>query len=73
MDDINALKAENEKIKNILYKLFPEKSGHYFISGQNGSIDIDGLPDYIHITPEYGCDFVVAYKKMDANTKKPLT
>ena len=32
-DRIKELEAENEKLKNILRKAFPEKSGHYFICG----------------------------------------
>ena len=34
--NLEKLEAENEKLKNILRKAFPEKSGHYFICGEAG-------------------------------------
>jgi len=57
------LKEENEKLKNILKKVFPEKSGHYFICGEGGGTDSMGLPEYIHVTPTYGLDGFATYKK----------
>ena len=54
-----------EKLENILRKAFPENSGHYFICGELGNKDNNGLPDKIEICPAYGCDFSVVYEKTD--------
>ena len=42
---IKELESENEKLKNILRKAFPEKSGHFFICGESGEQDSMGLPN----------------------------
>jgi len=62
-DHIKKLKAENEKLKNILRKAFPEKSGHYFICGESGEKDTRGLPDRVFVCPAYGLDGFQVYKK----------
>ena len=54
-----------EKLENLLSKVFPENSGHYFISNELGNKDNNGLPDKIEICPAYGCDFSVVYEKTD--------
>ena len=60
---IKELEAENEKLKNILRKAFPEKSGHFFICGEAGEKDSSGLPDKVFICPTYGLDGFAVYKK----------
>ena len=35
VEKYTSLEAENEKLKNILRKAFPEKSGHFFICGED--------------------------------------
>ena len=60
---IKELEAENEKLKNILRKAFPEKSGHFFICGEAGEKDTSGLPDKVFICPTYGLDGFAVYKK----------
>jgi len=62
-DHIKELKAENEKLKNILRKAFPEKSGHFFICGEAGEKDTSGLPDKVFICPTHGLDGFQVYKK----------
>ena len=60
---IKELEAENEKLKNILRKAFPEKSGHFFICGEAGEKDTSGLPDKVLICPAYGLDGFQVYKR----------
>ena len=61
------LEAENEKLKDILRKVFPEKSGSYFICGESGDKK-DGLPETILICPSYGLDGFQAYVKQGRYT-----
>ena len=58
-----SLEADNEKLKNILRKAFPEKSGHFFICGESGEQDSMGLPDNLFVCPAYGLDGFAVYKK----------
>lgn len=37
----------------------------YFICGEGGSKDANGLPDRISICPAYGSDVVVLYEKVE--------
>ena len=60
---IKELESENEKLKNILCKAFPEKSGHFFICGESGEQDSMGLPDRLFVCPAYGLDGFAVYKK----------
>ena len=61
--NLEKLEAENEKLKNILRKAFPEKSGHFFICGEAGEKDSMGLPEKILVCPAYGLDGFASYKK----------
>jgi hypothetical protein len=63
LNQITSLEAENEKLKNILRKAFPEKSGHFFICGESGEKDSMGLPDRLFVCPAYGLDEFAVYKK----------
>ena len=65
LDTLKDAKEYIEKLENLLRKVFPEKSGHYFISYELGNKDNNGLPDKIEICPAYGCDFSVVYEKTD--------
>jgi hypothetical protein len=65
LDTVKDAKEHIEKLENILRKAFPENSGHYFICGELGNKDNNGLPDKIEICPAYGCDFSVVYEKTD--------
>ena len=49
LKQITSLESENEKLKNILRKAFPEKSGHFFICGEAGEKDSMGLPEKIMV------------------------
>jgi hypothetical protein len=63
INEITSLELENEKLKNILRKVFPEKSGHLFICGESGEKDSMGLPDRLFVCPAYGLDGFAVYKK----------
>ena len=67
---IGNLEKENERLKtkcdnqaNILKHMFPERySKTYFICGQIGSTDENGLPDKIIVCPAYGSDITEIYE-----------
>ncbi len=63
-DRIKELEIENEKLKNILRKVFPEKSGHFFICGEAGEKDSSGLPDKIFVVPHTGLMVFKYIKRM---------
>jgi hypothetical protein len=56
------LKQRCEKLSNILAKIFPEQSSHYFICGEAGEKDQSGLPLYLLVCPQYGLDGFATYK-----------
>lgn len=48
----------------VLQHTIPEKfPGVYFITGESGEKDVNGLPENIYIVPTYGSDYVVTYTK----------
>lgn len=50
----------------VKHTVFAEQFGNiYFISGEGGDKDRNGLPDRIHICPAYGCDWFQVYEKSD--------
>ena len=53
-----------KKLHNKLMHEYPEKSGRYFISGESGDKDRNGLPEAISVCPAYGADFTVTYVKI---------
>lgn len=65
LDTLKDAKEYIKKLETLLRKVFPENSGHYFISNELGNKDNNGLPDKIEICPAYGCDFSVVYEKTD--------
>ena len=59
------LLQSNERLTNILRHLLPDRlSGVYFICGEAGSHDRNGLPDRILVCPAYGSDDMEVYEKM---------
>lgn len=64
MRTIEELAEENQKLKKILANLLPDKSGHYFICGESGDKDANGLPERIMVCPIYGSDLVQMYAKL---------
>jgi hypothetical protein len=51
------------KIKTAIVHERFEETGAYFIAGESGDLDKDGLPDRIMICPTYGLNGVAIYKK----------
>jgi len=68
-EEIEKLKAENEKMTMLLKQIFYEKTGFPFICGFIGPTDQMGLPEGVMICPTYGADHrcTVAYKRIDKN------
>lgn len=64
----NLLVDQAERIKTIVRHIFAEKTGVYFICGESGDKDRDGLPDRILVCPEAGADVIAIYTKSDVST-----
>jgi hypothetical protein len=54
-----------EKVELYLKTSYPDKSGSYFISGEAGVKDDNGLPERLHICPAYGADWIMTYTRTD--------
>lgn len=44
---------------------FAETNGQFFICGEGGSKDENGLPEQIHICPTFGLDWFQTYQRTD--------
>jgi hypothetical protein len=50
----------------IIRSTYPDKfPDNYFISGESGEKDENGLPKQIHICPAYGVDWFMLYERRD--------
>lgn len=56
---------ELRKLKKLIkHELLAEKLGDiFFICGEGGDKDKNGLPDQIHVCPAYGVDWFQIYEK----------
>ena len=56
---------ELRKLKSLIkHEVLIEKLGHiYFICGEGGVKDQNGLPESIHICPAYGVDWFQVYTR----------
>jgi hypothetical protein len=64
--EVERLKAKCDKQALMLRRLFPDQSPDtYFICGDGGEKDSNGLPDFVLICPAYGCDWSIMYRKTD--------
>jgi len=63
-NEIIRLREKCDKQARILQHVFPENSGRYFISGQCGEVDRNGLPEAVSICPAYGVGWTVTYKRI---------
>ena len=63
-DEIIRLREKCDKQARILQHVFPDRSGRYFISGQGGEVDQNGLPEAVSICPAYGVGWTVTYKRI---------
>ena len=73
METVEELKAEVERLKEkcnrqamILRRLTPENyPGVYFITGEIGLKDTNGLPEKLLVVPAYGADWHMIYQRTD--------
>jgi hypothetical protein len=61
---IEALEEQNKRLSKIIAALMPHLVEHYFICGEGGEKDDNGLPDAISICPAYGADWTATYKRV---------
>ena len=56
------------KIKSFMeHEILAERYGDiYFICGESGESDKNGLPDRIHVCPAYGVDWFQIYEKTES-------
>ena len=67
--EIERLRAKCNMQAMILQRLRPEHNpGVYFICGQLGPLDRNGLPEKVMIVPAYGCDWSQIYVKSERQT-----
>jgi hypothetical protein len=65
-EEVQRLREKCNKLSAILQKLKPENfPGVYFICGESGEKDTNGLPEQIMVVPSYGCDWHMVYKRSD--------
>ena len=50
------LRRENERLRTIIRHVAADRTGVYFICGDDGSRGDQGLPEVVHICPVYGAD-----------------
>lgn len=61
---VKELEEQLAAAMRIIKATYPDKfPGNYFICGEAGDKDDNGLPDKVIICPAYGCDWVVMYSK----------
>lgn len=66
MSEIDRLRTKCDKQAMMLRHLFPDRfADTYFIHGEWGTKDSNGLPEGLLIVPAYGCDFSVLYKRTE--------
>lgn len=54
-----------EKTDMYLKTMYPEHTGFYFICGEGGTKDGNGLPERLHVCPAYGADWIMLYQRTD--------
>jgi hypothetical protein len=54
-----------EKTDMYLKTNYPEHTGFYFICGEGGTKDGNGLPERLHVCPAYGADWMMLYTRTD--------
>lgn len=65
-DEIERLRKKCDKQAMILRRLNPENfPGIYFICGEGGEKDMNGMPETILVVPSYGSDISYMYTKSD--------
>jgi hypothetical protein len=54
-----------EKTDLYMKTMYPEHTGFYFICGEGGTKDDNGLPERLHVCPAYGADWIMVYTRTD--------
>jgi hypothetical protein len=54
-----------EKTDMYLKTMYPEHTGFYFVCGEGGTKDDNGLPERLHVCPAYGADWIMVYTRTD--------
>ena len=58
---LETYKRERERFKHN----YPEITGAYFLTGGQGDVDSNQLPEYVRICPAYGCAWEQVYVKTE--------
>lgn len=58
-------KERADRLAKILQHALAEKTGVYFICGEGGEKDCNGLPETVFICPAYGADWFRIYRRVD--------
>lgn len=63
--EIERLREKCDQQAMILRRIYIEKyPDTWFVCGEGGPKDTNGLPERIHVCPAYGCDWSVTYIKV---------
>lgn len=65
-DELDRLTKKCDTQAMILRRLTPENyPDTYFIHGDGGKKDINGMPERIYVVPAYGCDWSQVYERTE--------
>lgn len=60
------LERDNDRLTNIMRHLMPQNlPGVYFITGEAGNQDENGLPERIIVCAAFGSDITAVYERME--------
>lgn len=64
LKEIERLREKCDKQATILRRINPENfPGIYFITGEAGVKDQNGMPETLYVVPSYGVDFSYVYER----------
>lgn len=67
--ELERLHEKCDRQAMILRRLTPENfPDTYFIHGDGGTKDINGMPERIYVVPAYGCDWSQVYERTEKTT-----
>ena len=65
-EEIAALRKQVEALSGVVRRIYADKMPDtWFVSGELGEKDGNGLPERITVCPAYGCDWVQVYQRTD--------
>ena len=62
-EDLEQIVKALSRVRMSMLTSNPEKTGRFFICGQSGEVDEQGLPDHLHVCPTYGLDKFEIYTR----------